>query len=114
MSEFKKEGVVFFVGNTEQATQTFKKRVIVLETESDSNYPQKIAFEFTQDAVTKLDGVKVGQLATIHFNLRGRDWTNDKGETKYFNTIQGWRIEVGASASSIPQMTDTTTDELRF
>ena len=26
-------------------------------------------------------------------NLRGREWINPQGEAKYFNAIQGWRIE---------------------
>ena len=29
----------------------------------------------------------------IDINLRGREWVNKEGETKYFNSIQGWRIE---------------------
>jgi hypothetical protein len=29
----------------------------------------------------------------ISINIRGREWTNPQGEVKYFNSIQGWRIE---------------------
>ena len=29
----------------------------------------------------------------ISINLRGREWVNPQGETKYFNSVQGWRIE---------------------
>ena len=29
----------------------------------------------------------------IKFVQRHAEWTNDKGEVKYFNSIQGWRIE---------------------
>jgi len=25
--------------------------------------------------------------------LRGREWKNPQGEVKYFNSIQGWRID---------------------
>ena len=32
-------------------------------------------------------------LIKININLRGREWVNPQGETKYFNSIQGWRIE---------------------
>ena len=29
----------------------------------------------------------------IGINLRGREWVNPEGQTKYFNSIQGWRID---------------------
>jgi len=32
-------------------------------------------------------------MVKISINLRGREWVNPQGETKYFNSIQGWRIE---------------------
>ena len=37
---------------------------------------------------------RIGQNVNIGINLRGREWVNPQGETKYFNSIQGWRIEV--------------------
>ena len=56
-------------------------------------YPQNILVEFIQDRTNLLDAFNVGDLVKIDINLRGREWTNDKGEIKYFNSIQGWRIE---------------------
>jgi len=29
----------------------------------------------------------------VHFNLKGRKWTDPKGEDKYFNSLQAWRID---------------------
>ena len=29
----------------------------------------------------------------VSINLRGREWINPEGVAKYFNSIQGWRIE---------------------
>jgi hypothetical protein len=40
-----------------------------------------------------LNAYQVGQQVQISINLRGREWVNPQGETKYFNSIQGWRIE---------------------
>ena len=37
---------------------------------------------------------------TVSFNLRGREWTSPKGEIKYFNSLEAWRIEKGAATSS--------------
>ena len=49
--------------------------------------------EFVQDKTELLNNFAVGQNVKISINLRGREWTNPQGEVKYFNSIQGWRIE---------------------
>lgn len=69
----------------------FRKREIVITTEEQ--YPQHILVEFVQDKCGLLDTFSVGQLVKISINIRGREWLNPQGETKYFNSIQGWRIE---------------------
>ena len=70
----------------------FRKREIVITTEE--RYPQHILVEFIQDNCDLLDSFQIGQNVNIGINIRGREWVNPQGETKYFNSIQGWRIEV--------------------
>jgi len=70
----------------------FRKREVVITT--DEQYPQMILIEFVQDKTELLDNFKVGQEVKIFFNLRGREWINTEGVVKYFNSIQGWRIEL--------------------
>ena len=42
-----------------------------------------------------------GENVKVAINLKGREWQSPQGETKYFNDIQGWRIErVSAEGSS--------------
>ena len=72
-------------------TNGFRKREIVITTEEQ--YPQHILVEFIQDRCELLDAFQVGQHVKISINLKGREWVNPQGETKYFNSIQGWRIE---------------------
>ena len=69
----------------------FRKREMVVTTEEQ--YPQHILIEFIQDKTNLLDKFKVGQNVKVNINLRGREWTNPQGETKYFNSLNGWRIE---------------------
>ncbi|MBT8297548.1 MAG: DUF3127 domain-containing protein [Maribacter sp.] len=69
----------------------FRKREVVVTTEEQ--YPQHILVEFIQDKCDLLNSYNVGQDVKISINLRGREWTNPQGEVKYFNAIQGWRIE---------------------
>lgn len=69
----------------------FRKREVVITT--TEQYPQHIMIEFTQDKCDLLDNFKLGEAVKVAINLRGRDWINPQGETKYFNSIQGWRVE---------------------
>ncbi len=76
----------------------FRKREMVITTEEQ--YPQHIMVEFVQDKTDLLNNFKAGQTVKISINLRGREWVNPEGETKYFNSIQGWRIENLEAAAS--------------
>lgn len=72
-------------------TNGFRKRELVITTEEQ--YPQVIMIEFVQDKTDLLNAFKVGQDVKVSINVRGREWVNPQGETKYFNSIQGWRVE---------------------
>ncbi|CAM3384661.1 DUF3127 domain-containing protein [Zobellia roscoffensis] len=86
------QGKVKMVGETQTfGNNGFRKREIVVTTEEQ--YPQHIMVEFVQDKTDLLNNFSVGQDVKISINLRGREWTNPQGEVKYFNSIQGWRIE---------------------
>ncbi len=84
-------GRVKVINPEQQVSATFKKRELVVTT--DEQYPQHIMIEFTQDKTTLLDAYTPGEQVKVSINLRGREWVNPQGETKYFNSIQGWRIE---------------------
>lgn len=86
------EGKIKLIGDTKTfGNNGFRKREVVVTT--DEQYPQHIMVEFVQDKCDLLNSYKVGQDVKIGINLKGREWTNPQGETKYFNSIQGWRIE---------------------
>lgn len=85
-------GKVKLINETkEYGDNGFKKREVVITTKEQ--YPQNILLEFVQDNTFLLDQYKVGDNVKIGINLRGREWTNKDNEVKYFNSIQGWRIE---------------------
>jgi len=86
------QGKVKMIGEAQTfGSNGFRKREIVVTTEEQ--YPQHIMVEFVQDKCDLLNNFQVGQEVKISVNLRGREWVNPEGETKYFNAIQGWRIE---------------------
>ena len=69
----------------------FRKREMILTT--DEQYPQMLLIEFVQDKCDLLNNFNEGEEIKVSINLRGREWINPQGEAKYFNSIQGWRIE---------------------
>lgn len=86
------QGKIKMIGETQTfGANGFKKRELVITTEEQ--YPQHILIEFVQDKTDLLNNYKVGQDVKISINLKGREWINPQGETKYFNSIQGWRVE---------------------
>lgn len=84
-------GKVKSVSHEMQVSASFKKRELVVITEEQ--YPQYILIEFAQDKCDLLNNLQAGQDVKVSINLRGREWVNPQGETKYFNSIQGWKID---------------------
>ena len=100
-------GIIKLINETkEYGSNGFKKRELVVTTQEQ--YPQNILVEFIQDRCEILDSFNVGEFVKIDINLRGREWVNKEGETKYFNSIQGWRIEKtqNQTDSNLPPIPD--------
>ena len=101
-------GKIKLIGETkEYGSNGFRKREIVITTQEQ--YPQNILIEFIQDRTSLLDTFQADDLVKIDINLRGREWTNQQGELKYFNSIQGWRIDLidsnpGVSNEDLPPL----------
>jgi hypothetical protein len=103
------QGTIKLIDETKTyGSNGFRKRELVLTT--DEQYPQHLMIEFVQDKTDLLNNFQVGQQVNISINLRGREWVNPQGETKYFNSIQGWRIELvqagekGGNMPPVPPM----------
>lgn len=84
-------GRIKMIGQPQDVSPTFRKRELVVTTEEQ--YPQHIMIEFTQDKCDLLNQFQIGEQVRVGINLRGREWVNPQGETRYFNSIQGWRID---------------------
>jgi hypothetical protein len=98
-------GKIKVINAEQQVSASFRKRELVVATEEQ--YPQFISINFVQDKCDLLSAYKVGEAVKVSINLRGREWVSPQGETKYFNDIQGWRIErlqAEAPATQMPPM----------
>jgi hypothetical protein len=76
----------------QKVSERFRKRDFVIQ-DNSSQYPQLITFQLVQDRCSLIDPFNVGEEVRVNFNLRGREWKSPSGETKYFNTIEAWKIE---------------------
>ena len=93
------QGSIKVIGEVQEISTTFKKRELVVST--DEQYPQTLSIEFIQDKTDLLNKFEIGQNVKVGINLRGREWENPQTkEIKYFNSIQGWRIELLENSNS--------------
>ena len=99
---FRLTGTLKVANATQVISEKFSLRKFVITDESQ--YPQDIEFQLTQDKCDYLDQYRVGEKIDVSFNLRGREWNSPSGETKYFNTLEAWKIERvgGAPQGSTP------------
>lgn len=91
-------GIIKKISSLQTFPSGFKKRELIITTEEQ--YPQNILIEFIQDKCYLLNDFKIGDKVKISITLKGREWTNPEGNIKYFNSIQGWKIEAIKSSSN--------------
>lgn len=96
------EGTIHVKGETQKISEKFSKRELVIKTKE--KYPQFIACQLSQDKCGLLDFYNVGDEVNASINLRGREWTSPKGEVKYFNTLEVWKL----TSNEVPQDIPTT------
>ena len=90
---FSINGKLIVKNDAEQVTEKFKKREFVISDEG-SQYPQEIMFQLVQDKCDLIDPYNIGDEIKVNFNLRGRRWENPKtNETKFFVSLDAWRLE---------------------
>ena len=117
------KGKLKLKGEALAVSDRFRKREFIL-TDDSIQYPQHITFQLTQDKCSLIDNINPGDEMTVSFNLRGREWTSTKGEVKYFNLLEAWKIEKGNAVvatekhyDEIPEQTfkqSEATDDLPF
>ena len=87
------KGKLVEIFDTVQITETFKKREFIIQDNKNPEYPEFVKVELIQDKVSLLDDLKVGDEINVLINIKGRKWEDKEGNIKYFNSIQGWKIE---------------------
>lgn len=104
-------GTIHRVGALKQMSERFSKREFVVELNDNPKYPQYVQFEASNDRAAQLDGVGFGDQVRVEFSLRGREWKSPAGETKYFNSLDAWKVEV---TKKNPTPTADATSDIPF
>lgn len=85
------QGKILMIFDEKQITEKFVNRQFIVQTEE--RYPQKLSLELQQQAVDLIDPFKEGDFVVVDINIKGREWVSPQGETKYFNTLEAWKIQ---------------------
>lgn len=101
------EGKLIVKNDTVQVSDKFKKREYVIETSETGGdgmvFIQKIIMQLTQDRVSLLDSLNIGDNIKATFNIKGRGWRKQESDPmKYFNNLEAWRIEKAEGNTSTP------------
>jgi hypothetical protein len=57
-----------------------------------------------------IDSYGVGDTVAVSFDVKGRDWTDKSGQTKYFNTLEAYRIN-GQQRAAVKGKPSTDDDD---
>ena len=104
-------GKIYEISEAQQITDTFKKREFVLEHTEKSLYTEYIKFEFTNDRCDILNDFKVGDAVEVSFNIKGRKWNDPDNNTKYFVTLQAWKMSLYTGDEDVNNGNDSNISE---
>ena len=110
------EGVILEIGETEKFASGFKKREVVVRT--DSEYPQDIKIDFIQENCEKLDLFMDGELVMVAFTIignlyQGKYYTNLRGIAIGEKVIEGEKNKAKSKVKKVTK-TEKSDDDLDF
>ena len=92
MNEVTISGKIKFVDEVREfGSNGFRKHQIVVET-GDGRWDNPIPVEFTKDNIELSKGLQVGDEVEIQSRINGREWQGRDGTTKWFTSINGFKI----------------------
>lgn len=98
--------------DTQQITDTFKKREFVVKVTEEVNgrsFSNFIRFQCVQDRTSLLDKIKEGGTVKVLFNIRGNRWEKE-GRVGYITNLEAWRIEQLINTEGVDSAPDYSAD----
>jgi len=85
-------GKVYFKSEVELiGANQMKKQILVVQT--DNEFPQKLPIEFIKDRCDSLNNLQIGQQVKVSVNVRGNEYQDRNGVTRFGLSFQGWKVE---------------------
>ena len=85
-------GKVYFKSEVELiGANQMQKQILVVQT--DAEYPQKLPIEFIKDKCDLLNNLQIGQQVKVSVNIRGNEYQDRNGVTRFGLSFQGWKVE---------------------
>ena len=92
MNEVTIKGKITFVDEVREfGSNGFRKHQVVVET-GDGRWDNPIPVEFTKDSIELSKELKGGDQVQIQTRINGREWKGKDGVTKWFTSINGYKI----------------------
>lgn len=91
------KGKVYKINPREQKTETFTVQTVILdctETVNGQTYTNYVQVQFANRNCDLVNGMQVGQMVTIHFDLRGQLW-----QDKCITNLNGWKVEIDSAGN---------------
>jgi hypothetical protein len=98
---FEIQGLMHSKKDKVQVSEKFAKRdfIIHIPNEKNSQYPDYVSFQCTQDRCDLLKGISKNDLVKVSFNVNGNLAKNKQGEDIAYNNLNVWKIEVVSKAN---------------
>lgn len=77
---------ILTIGPATQHTEKFKSMNVLVEMYQDTQYPQKVPFQASNDKCSLFDNIKVGDQVEISYVFRGSEY---QGKNYSTNDIRG-------------------------
>ena len=95
------------IGQTVTYDSGFQLRECLVTTMD--KYPQDVMIKFFKDKCSLLDSYVAGREVEIAYNLRGNEYKDKSGSSRYSTDVIGWRIDALETTNS-QQQPDRETD----
>ena len=108
MNEVTIKGEIKFVDEVRvYGNNGFRKHQVVVET-GDGKWDNPVPVEFIKDAIEKSQGLQVGDKVSIDARINGREWTGTDGVTKWFTSINGYKIKKESRQENVSDEPDSS------
>lgn len=94
-------GEVIRMGETEQITEKFRKKEVVINEKTDG-YGSTLKIQAVNEIIDEIEKVGIGDVISTSCKVEGKQWKNSNGEMVVFNniTIQSFYVLVHGAVNA--------------